>query len=462
MRAIGYILTTQDEPENEGHQYQKQFEAITAYCSSHDHNLIKVFSDSGTTGNSGNGYLNLLDFIDTPNQASMVVVTGADSLGTSLEQAINSILQIDYYGSTAVCSSAEYPDPIQNALSIFRTERSEQIRGAMLERASEGKALGRPAYGYQISDKRTLTPNPEETLIVKRIFAMYLQEGIGLRRIVDRLNGNNELGRNDKQWTIAQILAILRNPVYIGTYRRFGLRMPNNHEAIISTGDFTSTQQLMRSRRTYKSKRQQQIYPLSGLLQCKHCNGRMIGFSRKQSWRRKDGSKNQKTYRYYYCPSRLGNPLCRNNVTSAEQWDRSTATCLYDYFLKHPARRVISDGWSASNTDSPSVHLSEPSSFSPNLQRRWMKALRLTASGSLTLGDLRRITTELQYLNSGVGEEEYASVSRVIQIEDLDLWQAMSAHDHKVLFNSFIHTVVPDAKGPVANLLNGDYCLIPV
>ena len=91
-----------------------------------------------------------------------------------------------------------------------------------------------------------------------------------------------------------------------------------------------------------------------------------------------------------------------------------------------------------------------------------MKALRLTASGSLTLGDLRRITTELQYLNSGVDEEEYASVSRVIQIKDLDLWQAMSAHDHKVLFSSFIHTVVPDAKGPVANLLIGDYCLIPV
>ena len=456
MRAIGYILTNQEESDREANQYELQFDSITYYCKQNDHNLIKVFSDSSSSGRNP-GYRDLIDFIASPNQASMVVVTGADILGTSLEEAVSAILQIDHTGSTAVCSSADYPDAIQNALRVFQKERSEQIRGAMIQKASQGKALGRPAYGYQIDEDHNLTPNLNEAPIVSRIFTMYVHEGLGLRRIAERLNSSYDLARNDKQWTIAQILAILRNPVYIGTYRRFGLRMPHNHEAIISTQDFTSTQQLMRSKRTYKSKRQQQIYPLSGLLACEHCTGKMIGFSRKQNWRRKDGTRNQKIYRYYYCPNRLNNPLCKSNVTSATQWEQGTSTSLYHYFLKHPKERTSFSRWKEPNTGSTPTAPGGPISFDPNLKRRWMRALRLTATGSLTLGDLRRITSDLEYLNSGANESESITLSRIMETADFELWQSISLREQKVLFTSFIDTAVEDSNGVAIKLLNGEH-----
>ena len=454
MRAIGYILTTGTGPAEENPDYQEQYSSISSYCNDHDHNLVKVFEDSLERGNSRPGYLALLEFIDAPNQASIIIVAESSQLGSSLEQAIATILRVDRAGSTVVCSSTEYPDPIQNALNFFRLERSEQIREAMLQKALDGKALGRPAYGYEIAETGALAADPAESVTVRRIFDMYLTSRIGLRKIAESLNASNILGRNSSQWTIARILGILKNPVYIGTYRRFGLRIPNNHEPLISTGDFTSTQQLMRSRKTYKSKRQVHIYPLSGILSCLYCDGKMIGFSRKQSWRRKDGSRNQKTYRYYYCPHRLENPLCKSNVSGAEPWEEVVAASLFDYLSEHPEQRIVS----ATSQEGPIMPINSEarSGLTGHLQRRWMKALRLTATGSLTLGDLRRITSDLEYLNAGIDEERHASITQLLQIEDLELWSAISLLDQKTLFGLLLSHVLIQPSRVRLYLNNGD------
>ena len=212
-----------------------------------------------------------------------------------------------------------------------------------------------------------------------------------------------------------------------------------------------------RSKRTYKGKRQQQTYPLSGLLACEHCDGKMSGFSRKQNWRRKDGTRNQKTYRYYYCPNRLNNPLCKNNVTPAQKWEQGTSTSLYHYFLKHPEERISFSRWKEPNTGSGSTASGGPISFDHNLKRRWIRALRLTATGSLTLGDLRRITTDLEYLNSGANEAESITVSQVIETGDFELWESISLREQKVLFTSFIDTAVAHSNGVAITLLNGDH-----
>jgi len=437
-------------------QYQDQYRAILDYCNDNDHNLVKIFHDPWQQAVSRPDYCKLLEFIDTPTQASLVVVTASSSLGKSLEEAVETILRIDRAGSTVICSSPEYPDPLQNALNLFRRERSEQVRGAMLERALEGKALGRTPFGYRINAERNLEPDPTEALVITSIFDMYLKRQIGFRRIADSLNGSNTLSRNDTQWTIAQILAILRNPVYIGTYRRFGLRIPKNHEAIISATDFTNAQQLMRSKRTYKSKRREQTYPLSGLLLCIHCNGRMIGFSRRQTWRRKDGSKNQKIYRYYYCPQRLENPLCRSNVTSAEQWESIASRCLFVYLTGRQDARLLLSGASTMHLNPSDPDKPNESYLAVNLHRRWLKALRLTAAGSLTLGDLGRITEELQNLNSGIDGEIYAALNELVESGDTEMWDAMSHMQQKFLFASLINHVLVEPSRAAVSLRSGD------
>ena len=85
-----------------------------------------------------------------------------------------------------------------------------------------------------------------------------------------------------------------------------------------------------------------------------------------------------------------------------------------------------------------------------------MTALKLTASGSLTLGDLRRITDELEYLNSGIDEQEHALLKQLLQVEDIEPWHAMSLWEQKVLFTSFIDSVVLEPPQTKVYLSNGD------
>ena len=92
-----------------------------------------------------------------------------------------------------------------------------------------------------------------------------------------------------------------------------------------------------------------------------------------------------------------------------------------------------------------------------------MRALRLTATGSLTLGDLRRITSDLEYLNSGANESESITLSRIMEAADFELWQSISLREQKVLFTSFIDTAVEDSNGVAIKLLNGEHypiCLL--
>ena len=53
----------------------------------------------------------------------------------------------------------------------------------MERRAIEGKALGKPPYGYRIGDSGGLDVVSEEASVVELIFRLYTQESLGFRRI---------------------------------------------------------------------------------------------------------------------------------------------------------------------------------------------------------------------------------------------------------------------------------------
>jgi len=110
---------------------------------------------------------------------------------------------------------------------------------------------------------------------------------------------------------MVSIRDILRNRVYLGTYSRFGVRVPGSHPALISAEDFRRVQDCLISRRSNYSERQATPFLLSGLAHCAYCGNKMIGVSRKQSWKRqKDGSQAEASYRYYQCQSRTNQSLC--------------------------------------------------------------------------------------------------------------------------------------------------------
>jgi len=79
-------------------------------------------------------------------------------------------------------------------------------------------------YGYdrvKTKDGRAtrykLVPKPDEAAVVRRIFHLYVVERKGAKDIANLLNAEGLRTSTGKPWTVNRVLAILSNPIYIGT-----------------------------------------------------------------------------------------------------------------------------------------------------------------------------------------------------------------------------------------------------
>jgi site-specific DNA recombinase len=198
----------------------------------------------------------------------------------------------------------------------------------MRRKAVRGEVLGRPPYGYKVGIRRRLELVAKEAVVVRYIFRLYLHESLGIRLIARRLNEEGLRTRRGGNWSMVSIRDILRNRVYLGTYSRFGVRVPGSHPALITPDDFRAVQDRLNARRNNYAARQPSPFLLAGLVQCGHCGNKMIGVSRRQSWKRRSGSEGQASYRYYQCESRTNQSICDYHTQRADDLEEQVRTSL--------------------------------------------------------------------------------------------------------------------------------------
>jgi hypothetical protein len=116
---------------------------------------------------------------------------------------------------------------------------------------------------------------------------------------------------------MVSIRDILRNRAYLGTYSRFGVRVPGSHPSLVLSEDFRMVQDRLNARRTSYAPRVASQFLLSGMAHCGHCGNKLIGVSRKQSWKRQSGEKVSNSYRYYQCESRTNQSVCNYHTRRA-------------------------------------------------------------------------------------------------------------------------------------------------
>ena len=199
-------------------------------------------------------------------------------------------------------------------------------------------------------DERLVTN--EYSYIVKMIFDKYVNEGLGIKGVVDYLNKNGikkpvPKNRQDFQftdWSTHTIKRILDNPVYTG-FVAFGRRKTvqclneetgeieyklkqqdeyissdeQSHEAIVSREIFDMAQQKRKSRACKGNKNigQAPKHLLSGLLKCPQCGSKMVINYNK--WSNQDNTK--RITRTYICGhyNRAGaHGECSRNGIAAE------------------------------------------------------------------------------------------------------------------------------------------------
>jgi len=319
MKAVGYFREAAGGGESVGRQNRRFLD----HCEAQGYEVATTFAEEG--GRSG-AFAQLIDYLKRPEKGFMLVVT--PSPATLADDAVVGAarcLQIERLGAKVqFIDAADDADALGIIVKSWSSGRDdemrEKVRSALKRKAVRGEVLGRPPYGYRVGPRNRLALVDDEAVVVRYIFRLYLQEGLGIRLIARRLNEEGLRTRRNRPWSMVSIRDILRNRAYLGTYQRLGVRVPGTHPALVSPEDFRRVQERLSDRRTNYSPRTVGSFLLSGLVVCESCGNRMIGVSRRQSWtRRRDGSEQVASYRYYQCGSRTNQGICSYNTQRADE-----------------------------------------------------------------------------------------------------------------------------------------------
>ena len=400
MRAIAYFRA---EAQEDGSLAGME-SAFAEYCRANLHQPVKTFvSAGGAEVWEDLEYRRMVRYMRESGSEFLVVVPSARTLGSDLESLARSMVELEGIGAKVTCSDEDFPDPLQNAFQtlgikgVSRT-RSHRIKESMRARALRGQVLGRPLFGYRIGSQGTLEVVREEAAVVELIYRLYVSDGLGLRLIAQHLNERGIPTRRGGNWNVVSIRDILRNPAYTGTYTRLGVRRPRVHEAIITPEVFRAAQDLVRERRPVGRVVNSEPFLLSGGLICGYCGNKMMGVTRRQSWRRKDGRRARNVYRYYQCQSRNNQSLCGYHTWREKALEGAVLSQLR-YALLAKASQAHDNDEAAGVLQRESATLR--SVKVRNAERRFLGAVKRAARGATTVRVLGEYLKELDAARRG-------------------------------------------------------------
>src|SRR3990172_9461505 len=269
MKAIGFF---REPASSKGASLASQNRSFLEFCEHHGYDVAVTFVETAET-NGRSGFRQLVDYLRKPDRGFVVVVARSmDTMGIDRHEAMRRFFQLQSLGANVAFMDGA-ADPVNDMVRAWREDPSreklgERVRAAMRRKAVRGEVLGRPPYGYKVGLRRRLELVPDEAVVVRYIFRMYLHEGMGIRLIARRLNEESFRTRRGGNWSMVSIRDILRNRVYLGTYSRFGVRVPGSHQPLVSQDDFRVVQDRLSARRTSHGPRVTSQFLLSGIAYC--------------------------------------------------------------------------------------------------------------------------------------------------------------------------------------------------
>lgn len=202
-----------------------------------DINKIRIYEEvvSGETIKEREEMQKLLENIELKKyKAIFVVEVSRLSRGDKIDQG--EITKILKYTNTLVITPDKtydlsnekdeelFEDELTNSSKELKATKKRLNRGRNSS-VLEGKYVASvPPYGYnrkKIEDDKgyTLVENLSESIIVKKVFNMYVYEDLSICGIARELNNSKNKPRIADEWTPSTLKDILRNPVYIGKIR---------------------------------------------------------------------------------------------------------------------------------------------------------------------------------------------------------------------------------------------------
>lgn len=227
-RIAIYCRVSTDEQAKEGVSLEEQKTRLRAYCLAMGWSAeIVEFIDDGYSAKSLDrpALQKLLKQVDE-GVISRLMVTKLDRLSRRLLDLLNLIELLKQHEVSFVSTSESFDTDtpsgrltlqVLGAVSEFERERiRERVIDNMLYAARSGKWLTQYPYGYRL-DNKELVVHEQEAEVVRRIYQMFVSDGLGYYSIAKQLNAERIPSRFNKEWSIRSVKLLLTNPVYNGT-----------------------------------------------------------------------------------------------------------------------------------------------------------------------------------------------------------------------------------------------------
>ena len=440
MRSIGFCnsyIKSRDDSWN-----KIDFKTVfQEFCKTLAHQAVEIFitDDVSSREDIIEPFENVFKFVEREGNGFLVVIPDATHIASDLEGVAKAVIRLEKSRSEFYCLEDDYPDILQNAFAHFDApgvsiKKSQKIRKSMQIRAMEGKSLGKAPYGYQISNEGTFFIDQEEAKIVHKIFNLYTETDLGIRKIVEQLNNEGIKTRRGNTWNIVSIRDILKNTFYIGTYTRFGLRLTKNHERIIETELFRAVQDKTRERRSYRGFQKSLPYLLSGLCKCGYCGNQLMGVSRKQSWKRDDGTRMKGDYRYYQCQSKGNKGTCSYHTWRTTKLESKVLHLLKDLEKSGELMKsVLGKRGDDKRLEAASKRLKDVELA----EGRFIDFMRKTAKGQSVIGRLTLYLEELELAR----KQAFISIEPNQIHNFLNSWENREFAEKKSFLNEYLNSI---------------------
>ncbi|MFD0620358.1 recombinase family protein [Paenibacillus sp. GCM10027629] len=462
IRSVAlYCRVSTDEQAREGVSLDEQQERLKAYCRAMGwSDQVQLFVDDGYSAkNLDRPELKRLLHAVKSGRVSRIMVTKLDRMSRRLLDLLNLIdmFQNCEVSFVSISESFDTNTPsgrltlqVLGAVAEFERERiRERVFENMYHAATTGKWLTQSPYGYDLLDK-SLVINEKEADIVRRVYDLYLNEGLGFYSIAKRLNEEGIPSRQRKEWSIRAIKLMLTNPAYKGTLvwnRKDSSKSKRKDKdesewvnvedclpIIIEEPIWESVQRRM-GQTTMAPRAQTSPHLLGGMLRCGNCgSGMSIGFSGSPS----------KRYRVYRCSANKNKGTCTSKqyrADSVEEWFKDGLLQIVEDtsgILMIMAKEAV--------VKSERDQLEQKANTA---KARYKRKIEAYTSGLIELDDLNEEKERLDQILFGLEKMDYD------EVESVDMGQVQKELNEKV--NNIISAMnllpVEQAKGIIQTLI---------
>ena len=306
MRIAAYCrVSTEKDEQQESLEHQKEF--FSEYAEKNGGTLFRVYADEGKSGKSLKKRKEFNKLMEDAKYKlfDVVVVKDISRFARNTVDFLQSIRTLKAMGINTIFLTANMTSlgDSEFILTIFGAMAQEEL-STLSKRVKWGKKINaqkgrvpQRIYGYDRIDNFTLQINPEEAMVVRDIFKMYIEDGLGCRTISMKLNAMGVKTKFQKEWNPRGVRRVLHNSIYAGHYVNHKyeiedyltgkqVRLPDDvnfhHErpewAIVSEEIFQQAQEQLHLRReqythgdTTRDGRYSSKHIFSTLMKCEEC-----------------------------------------------------------------------------------------------------------------------------------------------------------------------------------------------